>query len=210
LSPRGAAGNLKPGMALARFNDERATKEDTGMETRKARWIAAAWTMVLCGTVPAQPATAKPAQDARDPAESMALVVFEGVPGSEALLRGDYEAGLRESLEALERNGTRHAFQLSSNLCVAQLKLGDMEAARRHCGRLIESQPDRRVGAVMAQRYKAVARVNHGVLLGAQGDTDGASAEFEQARRQFPELGVARSNLERVGGSPRVTVGDAP
>jgi Flp pilus assembly protein TadD len=164
--------------------------------------------MALCSAVAAQAATASPALDAREPAGSMALVVFEGVPGSQALLRGDYEAGLRESLDALERTGSRHAFQLSSNLCVAQLKLGRMEAARQHCGQVIESRPDRREGVVMAQRYQAVARVNHGVLLGAQGDTVGARAQFEQARRQFPELGVARSNLQHVGGTPRVTVGD--
>jgi tetratricopeptide (TPR) repeat protein len=180
------------------------------METSKGREVAAAWAMALYSAFAAQAATANPSQDAREPAGSLALVVFEGVPGSEALLRGDYEAGLRESLEALERSGGRHAFQLSSNLCVAQLKLGRMEAARQHCGQLIEHQPDRREGVVMAQRYQAVARVNHGVLLSAQGDTDGASAQFEQARRQFPELGVARSNLQHAGGTPRVTVGDGP
>jgi len=178
------------------------------METTKGRKVAAAWTSALCGAVLAQAVVANPTQDAREPSNSMALVVFEGVPGSEALLRGDYEAGLRQSLEAAERSQVRHAFQLANNICVAQLKLGDMEAAQEQCGQVIEHRIDRREGAVMAQRYLAVALVNHGVLLGAQGDMEGAGERFEEARRKFPELGVARSNLQRVGGGPRVVVGD--
>lgn len=178
------------------------------METRKGRMFAAAWTTVLCGAVLAQAAMANPALDARDPAASMALVVFEGVPGSDALLRGDYETGLRLSLEAAERAPGRHAFELASNVCVAQLKLGDIEAARQHCRQVIQRPVDRREGVVMAQRFKAVALVNHGVLLSAQGDVDAASMQFEEARRKFPELAVAGSNLQHVGSAPRITVGD--
>lgn len=178
------------------------------METRNARTIAAACMLALCGAALAQAAAADPAQDAREPASSMALVVFEGVPGSEALLRGDYEAGLQQSLEATERSPGWHAFELASNVCVAQLKLGDMDAARQHCSRVVERTVDRREGVVMAQRLKAVALVNHGVLLSAQGDTQAASLQFEEARRKFPELAVAGSNLQLVGSAPRVTVGD--
>lgn len=178
------------------------------MATKKGRMLAAAGATALFGALAAQAAAANPAQDAREPADAMALVVFEGVPGSETLLRGDYEAGLRESLAAAEGPGVRHAFELASNICVARLKLGQLEAAKEHCGQVIERRPDRREGVVMAQRQHAVALVNHGVMLSAQGDAEGAVARFEQARRIFPELGVARSNLKEVGGAPHITVGD--
>ena len=81
------------------------------MDTRKGMTIAAACMLVLCSAGFARPAAANAAKDAREPASSMALVVFEGVPGSEALLRGDYEAGLQQSLEATERSPGRHAFE---------------------------------------------------------------------------------------------------
>lgn len=178
------------------------------METRKGRTIVAACTLALCGAASSQAAAASPAQDAREPAASMALVVFEGVPGSEALLHGDYEGGLRQSLEASVRGTGRHAFELASNICVAQLKLGELEAAREHCGEVIELRVDRREGVVMAERFKAVALVNHGVLLSAQGDPQAARLHFEEARRKFPELAVAGSNLQHVGSAPRVTVGE--
>ena len=177
------------------------------MDTRKGMTIAAACMLVLCSAGFAHPAAANAAKDAREPASSMALVVFEGVPGSEALLRGDYEAGLQQSLEATERSPGRHAFELASNVCVAQIKLGDMGAAWQHCSRVIERTVDRRAGVVMAQRLRAVALVNHGVLLSAQGDVEAASLQFEEARRKFPELAVAGSNLQLVGSAPRVTVG---
>lgn len=160
------------------------------------------------GLLTAPIAMAGTAPDAREPSQQLALVVFEGVPGSEALLHGDYVAGLRQSLEAYGRAPARHAFQLASNVCVARLKLGQLEAAEEHCSQVMDQSIDRRVGVVMTQRYQAVALVNHGVLLSAQGDDEGAGAQFAEARRKFPELGVARSNLEWVGGTPQVVVGD--
>jgi hypothetical protein len=58
-----------------------------------------------------------------------------------------------------------------------------------------------------------VALVNQGVLLSVQGDVEAASERFDEARRRFPELGVARSNLlwiSTAGGEPSVTVGEGP
>jgi hypothetical protein len=183
------------------------------METRTGRTVAVAWAAALCSLALGQAAAASAAQDARQPASSMSLVVFEDVPGSEALLRGDYEAGLGESMEAAERSARRRAFQLASNVCVAQLKLGRMQAAREQCGRVAETSLDSREGRAMARRHHAVALVNQGVLLSVQGDVEAASEHFDEARRRFPALGVARSNLQRIssaGGEPSITVGEEP
>jgi len=183
------------------------------METRTGRTIAVGWAAALCSVALGQAAAASPAQDARQPASSMSLVVFEDVPGSEALLRGDYEAGLGESLEAAQRSSRRRAFQLASNVCVAQLKLGRMQAAREQCGRVAEAALDPREGLATVQLHHAVALVNQGVLLSVQGDVEAASERFDEARRRFPELGVARSNLlwiSTAGGEPSVTVGEGP
>jgi len=181
------------------------------MQAINPRTIAVALAAVLAGTVLVQAAAANAPQDAREPAASMALVVFEDVPGSDALLRGDYETGLRQSLEASEHWWDRHAFELANNVCVAQLKLGRMEAAQESCGQVVEHRPNGRPTGTLARRFEAVALVNHGVLLSARGDVERAGTQFERASRQFPELGVARSNLQFVGGAaPRVEVGDEP
>ncbi len=137
----------------------------------------------------------------------MSLVVFEGVPGSDALLRGDYELGLRQSLDAYDGGPGRHAVELTNNLCVAHAKLGDLAAASEHCERAMEARIRGGNGMLESQHYRAVVLVNRGVLHSVQGEMAAAGADFAEAGRGFPQLGVARSNLLRLGeaGEPPTT-----
>jgi tetratricopeptide (TPR) repeat protein len=142
------------------------------------------------------------APDAREPASRMSLIVIEGVPGSDALLRGDYETGLSESLASLERSPNRRVAELSSNICAAQAKLGEFDSATGYCELALSAQPS----LLSARQHEAIALVNRGVVQALRGERTAASADFGRAADLFTGLGVARSNFTMTQVAGRVLV----
>ena len=160
--------------------------------------------MAIAGEQPAAP-------DAHDRTPALALVVFLDTPGSADILRGDYQEGLDKASAALDRAPDRRELELTTNVCVAQTKLGLLESANTSCEAALADAPP--AGSVMKPRkYLAVAHVNHGVVHFVQGDHEFAEKEFRRARMLSPSLGVAASNLAFARApefKPRVEVGEA-
>lgn len=150
------------------------------------------------------------APDAFDKSPQVAVVVFDGLPGASAILAGNYERGLEQSLAAVAERPGRNAMAMAANICAASIKLGRLEAANASCESALASRPP--VGALLTTRqHLAVAHVNHGVVHYVQGDHEFAVQEFKQARMLFPSLGVASSNLALARDElrkPRVIVGE--
>jgi tetratricopeptide (TPR) repeat protein len=168
--------------------------------------------IVLAGALASSQAAAAvtAAPDARQPGTHLSLVVIEGVPGSAALLRGDYETGLAESLAALDAASGRR-MQLANNICAAQSMLGNYEQAAAYCDLALGIRPTGAAGAAQVRLYRAVALVNRGVLQALQGDVAGAAADFGGAARGYASLGVARSNhalLRSPDRAGRVELGE--
>jgi len=151
------------------------------------------------------------APDARARASSVALVVYQDLPGGAAILSGNYQEGLDKSLAAVERAPNRHAMELATNICAARLKLGQLEAANASCESALAGRPP--FGTTWSwSQYQAVAHVNHGVVHLVQGENEFAVREFSRARNLFPSLGVALSNrslAEDMMRKPHVIVGEA-
>ena len=142
----------------------------------------------------------------------VALVVFQDLPGSSAILRGDYSGGLDSAQAALERSPRLHVVELEANICAARVMLRQLEAANSSCEAALEDTPPVG-GAFSRQQYRAVAHVNHGVAHLLQGDSEFAVKEFRQAKRLFPSLGVASSNrlmAENMMRTPQVTIDEVP
>lgn len=132
--------------------------------------------------------------DARERSPALALVVFLDVPGSAEIIGGNFRDGLDKASAALDRRPYRHELELTTNMCVAQVKLGELEAANANCEAALASGPP--ANSVMKPRQiLAVAHVNHGVVHFVQGDYEFAEEEFHRAKLMFPSLGVAASNL---------------
>ena len=172
--------------------------------------------VVLVAAVPLLMASANAreqmtAPDARSRASSVALVVYQDLPGSAAILSGDFEEGLDRSLAALERAPNRHAMELATNICAARVKLGQLEEANSSCESALARRPP--AGSLWSlKQYRAVAHVNHGVVHLVQGDREFAVQEFSRARNLFPSLGVASSNRALARDmlrTPHVIVGEA-
>ncbi len=159
---------------------------------------AAAAACLLLATVPAWAHAATP--DARVSATRTAVVVVHGVPGSEALLAGDYAKGLAQSLAAYQRTPGLNVAPLAVNLCAAHVMLGQQARAEAECARAVAAAGRPRVAGLTRDQYRAVALVNRGVLHQLHGDVAAAGQDFDAAARLFPGLGVARSNLGRLAG----------
>ena len=150
-----------------------------------------------------------PAPDAREKSPALALVVFLDSPGSAEILDGNFQEGLDKAFAALDRRTYRHELELTTNMCAAQVKLGQLEAANTNCeAALAAEQP---ANAVIRDKSSAMAHVNHGVVHFVQGDYEFAEKEFRRAKMLYPGLGVAASNLALARQpelKPRVEIGE--
>lgn len=179
-----------------------------GFFTRTAVILIAGAPLLVAGAGAREQVTAP---DARARASSVALVVFQELPGGAAILSGDYQRGLDESLRAAARSPHRHAMEFATNICAARVKLGLLEAANESCESALARRPPTGSNWSLNQ-YRAVAHVNHGVVHLVQGDREIAVQEFSRARRLYRSLGVASSNrslAEDMMRKPQVIVGEA-
>jgi tetratricopeptide (TPR) repeat protein len=177
-----------------------------GFFTRTAVILIAGVPLLVAGAGAREQVTAP---DAHARASSVALVVFQNLPGGAAILSGDYQRGLDESLRAAARSPHRHPMEFATNICAARVKLGLLEAANESCESALARPPTGSNWSL--NQYRAVAHVNHGVVHLVQGDREIAVQEFSRARRLYPSLGVASSNrslAEDMVQKPQVIVGE--
>jgi tetratricopeptide (TPR) repeat protein len=170
--------------------------------------FCAAATVLASSALAKEPATSP---DARERASSIALVVFQDLPGGSDILTGHYQDGLSKASAALADQPYQYRLELETNICAANVKLGQFDSANTSCEAALDARP--RSTMVMTRRhFLAVAHVNHGVVHLVQGDRDFAIQEFDRARAMFPGLRVAASNLtltEAPDLEPHIEVGPA-
>ena len=140
--------------------------------------------------------------DARESAPGLALVVFQDTPSGAQILQGRYQDGLDQATAELALRPYRNAFLLKTNICAAQLRLGQLEAANESCEAALTNKPPS--GLVLEPRkLRAAVHVNHGVVHFAQGDYAYAEGEFRRAKSMYPGLRIAASNLQFMEQSLR-------
>ena len=140
--------------------------------------------------------------DARESAPGLALVVFQDTPSGAQILQGKYQDGLDQAAAALAMRPYRYTLVLNTNICAAQLKLGQLEAANDSCEAALASRAPTGPGLKPRQAQAAV-HVNHGVVHLAQGDYEFAESEFRRAKAMHPGLRIAASNLQFMERSLR-------
>lgn len=171
-----------------------------------AAFLAAA--SVFVSSAPAGKDLAAP--DARERAGSIGLIVFQDLPSGASILLGNYQDGLDKAFAALNERPYRYPLERKTNICAAQVKLGQFEFANMSCEAALDARA--RTASVKSRRQLlAVAHVNHGVVHLMQGDREFAIEEFRRARVMFPGLRIAASNLALAESSelkPHVVVGE--
>jgi Flp pilus assembly protein TadD len=128
------------------------------------------------------------------------VTAFGNSPGFKQIMSEDY-ANASVLLDSSVYSTNEYA--RLANLCVAQLKTKDVDAALKSCDRALSLAPaelrsslvarTRKVSAVMTHLYS-----NRGVVRAVNGDLYGARADFEQAVALDDENSNARRNLEYV------------
>lgn len=125
------------------------------------------------------------------------LSIDEGGAGSEALLRGDYEAAI-----AAARHETRAGRSLSAylTLCAAYIRSNALESAVAACDMAVDLAnvpitTMRNPHGHTNREGLAKAHLNRGVLRMALGELAEASADFEFAIGQDRRLEAAQHNL---------------
>lgn len=150
--------------------------------------------------------------DTSEQTQAVRLVVLQGLPGSGDILQGSYQEGLEKASAALTRQPQYKKREMKANICAAQLKLGQFDAANESCEAALAIRPTRTVYATSSPRkFLAVAHVNHGVVHLAQGDLETAEQQFRRAWGVYPSLREAESNLaltQQMMGRPRIEVGE--
>jgi tetratricopeptide (TPR) repeat protein len=148
--------------------------------------------------------------EASEQAPAVTLVVLQGLPGSNEILVGSYQDGLEKASAALTRRPQYDKRQVQANICAAQVKLDQIEAANYSCEAALDSRPIYQSTAT-PRKLLAIAYVNHGVVHFTQGDYATAEHEFRRASSLYPALREAQSNLvvtQEVMGKPRIEVGE--
>lgn len=186
-------------MAL-RISGQESSGTEEKVVSRNGNLLKSMAPVLLAGALAAPQAGAmeRVAADARRPVPPMSLVVIEDLPGSDAILGGDYGTGLGQALAALEAAPGRRVVPLATNICAAQAMLGDYEQASAWCERAVAGRAAAGSNGAEARLFQAAALVNRGVLRALQGNRPAAEADFDSATRHYASLAVARGNLERI------------
>lgn len=136
--------------------------------------------------------------------------VIADVAKGRSILAEHYDGSITR-LEAREARGINR-FYVANNLCVAYLKTGRLEEARRACDTAVttmESYVESRDGsprsfiggtqqALTYRRYLALALSNRGVALAVSGATEKARDDFALALELRPSAREPELNLTRL------------
>ena len=136
------------------------------------------------------------------------MAVFSDVAHGTKVLSGDYDQAITKI-----HTGSRSADELhtQTNLCVAYVKSGDVDAAEKACEEAVLAAKSLGsatlpsfIGVSPAQRrarYLAIALSNRGVVKAVLGDLEAARKDFADAMAQSSGIATVKANLERIESS---------
>lgn len=134
----------------------------------------------------------------------LTVTVFDQFEGSSELVAGEYAEATAEILKASSQSRTRHSArmdvaQLLSNLCIAQIKSEQIDAAKKTCRKAVSTASSISTGIGVSRseikKIKANAYNNRGVLRVLTTDRAGAIDDFTKAARLNPAALENRQNL---------------
>ena len=124
------------------------------------------------------------------------VTAYKATPGYKALMASDYAAAAKAS----PIPGTSvNKFAITSNRCVAEVQLGDLDAALSNCNSALgEFSAYQSFSFLPGNRRQEKASLlsNRGVVLALQGQIAEAEDDFVQALKYQPEHANAQANLE--------------
>lgn len=131
------------------------------------------------------------------------VTAFGNTPGFDQIMAEDY-ASANTVLAAPAYLPSQYA--RLANLCVAQLKSKEVDAALGSCNRALSTAPAELRSSLVSLNHKRAAVMTHlysnrGVVRAIKGDTYGARSDFERAVALDSENDNARRNLEYVANS---------
>lgn len=131
------------------------------------------------------------------------VTAFGNTPGFEKIMAEDYK-GANTLLAAPIYLQSKYA--RLANLCVAQLKSEEVEAALGSCNRALSTAPAELRSSLVSLNHKRAEVMTHlysnrGVVRAIKGDVFGARSDFERAVALDGDNDNARRNLEYVANS---------
>lgn len=164
--------------------------------TKKRKHAAGFAGLLLC-------ALTSTAALSNDRVDAFHVVAIEDQAGGELVTSGQFAAAAEKIGKTKSK---RRSFAAHNNLCVAYIKLRNIELARKSCDAAIASRgraADKlewrpRSDSGLRQRDRAVALSNRGVVRALSGELDGAQADFEEAARLFEKLEETHINLAKL------------
>ena len=133
------------------------------------------------------------------------MAVFSDTAQGTKILSGNYDQAITK-IRAKSRS--THDLHVQTNLCVAYVKSGNIEAAESACEEAVVAVKSLRkvrasafIGTSPAQiraRYMAVALSNRGVLKAVKGDFEAARKDFDAAMAQQARIATVQTNIEKL------------
>lgn len=139
------------------------------------------------------------------------MAVFSDVAHGTKVLSGKYDQAITNI-----RSNSRSADEVyvQTNLCVAYVKSGDIDAAEKACEEAVlaakslgDTALSSFIGGTTAQRharylahgrYLAIALSNRGVMRAVSGDLEAARKDFDAAMAQNSSVASVKANIERI------------
>jgi len=131
------------------------------------------------------------------------VTAFGNTPGFDKIMAEDYSSA--NALLAAPMY-TPSQYARLANLCIAQLKSKDVDAALGSCNRALSTAPAELRSSLVSLNHKRAEVMTHlysnrGVVRAIKGDTYGARSDFERAVALDGGNDNARRNLEYVANS---------
>jgi tetratricopeptide (TPR) repeat protein len=133
---------------------------------------------------------------ATDATADYKVTAYQATPGYKALMAADYETAARA---APVPGSSVNRFAITSNRCVAEVQLGNLDAALRTCNSALGEYSAYQSFSYLPgnrRQEKASLLSNRGVVLALQGQIAEAEDDFVQALKYAPEHANAQANLE--------------
>lgn len=109
------------------------------------------------------------------------LAVIEGSQGARPILKGDYQHGLSQIGQDVTGRSGDDLFEDSMSLCVANIKLNQLDKAYGYCQQAVKHVDDAKAYRPTKAKFKALALNNLAIVKYLKQDNQGAYQDFNSA-----------------------------
>jgi tetratricopeptide (TPR) repeat protein len=133
------------------------------------------------------------------------MAVYSDAPQGMKILNGKYDQAIEKINTA---SSSAYRLHVQTNLCVAYVKAGDIDAAESVCEEAVVAAKSLNVvrassfigqsSAKVRARYLAVALSNRGVVKAVRGELQAAKEDFDAALAQRSGISTVETNIARL------------